>query len=204
MTRVDDELHIEEKLVVCFDMCSSSAILEDLLATDNLRSLRDLLISTKDFIRLKSHIPGLLLYKFIGDGWILLFPPRTSGSALLDFLTRLSKRFSKGLANSVVPRLQSTPDVMGLTFGVDKGRLVRTRMMEQVEYIGRALNVASRLQGAIKDKDHNPAYKVLISKHAYTDLAIPVEDYSVEPVTRKLRNIQGGKRLEFMKLKLRV
>jgi class 3 adenylate cyclase len=202
VTNIDDEVEVVEKIVVCFDICSSSAILEDLLATENLQVFRNLLISIKDYIRHHSEISGLRRYKFIGDGWILLIPPETKGSALVDFLTSLSRRFSEEIQKLVVPRLQSTPEIMGLTFGVDKGRLIRFQMVGRTEYIGRPLNVASRLQGAIKDRDHRPAYKVLFSKHTYNALAIPRSSGKVEQVKRSLRNIQGGRPLEFIKLKL--
>ena len=202
MTNIDDEVEVVEKIVVCFDICSSSAILEDLLATENLQVFRNLLISIKNYIRLHCGISGLRRYKFIGDGWILLLPSETKGSALVDFLTGLSRRFSEELQKLVVPRLQDTPEIMGLTFGVDKGRLIRFQMVGRTEYIGRPLNVASRLQGAIKDRDRHPAYKVLFSKHTYSDLAIPRDSGKVEQVKRSLRNIQGGRPLEFMKSKL--
>jgi len=195
-------LSTEEKIVVFFDMCSSSTILEDLLATNNKGALRDVLIETKDYLRARAVEHDFIFYKFIGDGWILLFPPAVGGVALVSFLTGLSQYFSAQLKKRVLPRLQQTPKVLGLTFGVDKGPLVCLEMLEQTEYIGRGLNVASRLQGAIKNKDKNPAYKVLFSKHSFKDLRIPKGIYKVDSVTRELRNIQGGKRLEFMKLTL--
>ena len=77
-------------------------------------------------------------------------------------------------------------------------------MNEQTEYIGRALNVASRLQGAIKDKDKNPAYKVLISKHACNGLQISPQMHKVQNVTRRLRNIRNNQKMELVKLTLQV
>lgn len=204
MTHRSEDLSLEEKVVVFFDICSSSAILEDLLATDNLKAFRNVLLSLRNFLKRRASQDDFILYKFIGDGWVLLFPPNVSGSALVNFLTRLSLFFYRMLRDRVIPILQQTPKVVGLTFGVDKGRLVRLTMNEQTEYIGRALNVASRLQGAIKDKDKHPSYKVLISKHAYNGLQIAPRMYEIENVTRRLRNIRNNERMNLVKLTLPV
>jgi class 3 adenylate cyclase len=204
MTRRSEDLSMEEKVVVFFDICSSSTILEDLLATDNMKIFRNLLLSIKSFLRSRESQDEFVLYKFIGDGWVLLFPPNVSGSALVNCLTRLSQVFSTILRGRVIPVLQQTPKVVGLTFGVDKGKLVRMTMNEQTEYIGRALNVASRLQGAIKDKDEDPAFKVLISKHAYNGLQIVPQMYKVQNVTRRLRNIRNNEKMDLVKLTLPV
>jgi class 3 adenylate cyclase len=40
---------------------------------------------------------------------------------------------------------------MGLTFGMDHGDVIRLVMNGKPEYIGRALNIASRLQGKVKE-----------------------------------------------------
>ncbi len=61
------------------------------------------------------------------------------------------------------------------------------------EYIGRPLNVAARLQGAIKDKDKHPQGKVLLSKTAYVRMQAELKgQFPVDDVTRTLRNISGG------------
>lgn len=204
MTLRSEDLKMEEKVVVFFDICSSSTILEDLLATDNMMIFRDLMLSIKSFLKLKASQGEFVLYKFIGDGWILLFPPNVSGRELVKCLTRVSQVFSRVMRDRVVPVLQQTPKVVGLTFGVDKGRLVRMTMNQQTEYIGRALNVASRLQGAIKDKDNNPAFKVLISKHAYNGLQIGPGMLKLQKVTRRLRNIRNNEKMNLVKLTLPV
>ena len=113
-----------------------------------------------------------------------------------------SRFFLEKFGTRVSPFLQYTPKVIGLTFGIDRGPLVKVEMNEQVEYIGRAVNVACRLQGAIKDKDKNPANKVLISKHAYKSLGISSPLCKVQEVKRRLRNIQNNNELKLVKLSL--
>lgn len=204
MTNRDDDLEIEERVVIFFDICSSSAILEDLLTTNNVKVFRDLLISLESHLRTQSSTGVFTPYKFIGDGWVILCPPGVSGPALVNFLTRLSKVFSKKLRDHILPILQHKPEVTGLTFGVDKGPLVKIVMNEHEEYIGRPLNVASRLQGAIKDKDNSPAYKVLFTKHAFHDLELENSQCKYKPAKRRLRNIFNNQEIALMKLWLPI
>lgn len=204
MTTRSEEITVERKVVVFFDICSSSMMLEDLLATDNMKALRDLVISVKKFLLAQSKQLKFIPHKFIGDGWVLLFPPDVSGAELITFMTGLSDHFAQKFRKYVRRKLQHSPEVIGLTFGVDKGPLIKIFMNEQDEYIGRALNVASRLQGAIKDNDDDPSYKVLISKHAFYSLGIPEDICKVERARRQLRNISNNAQLEFKKLTLPV
>jgi class 3 adenylate cyclase len=94
--------------------------------------------------------------------------------------------------------------VCGLTFGVDEGNLVEIVMNDNVEYLGRALNVASRLQGSIKDNDKKPAYKVLLSRPAFKHLRIGRDLYKIQDVGRRLRNIYGGAEMKFVKVWLPI
>lgn len=73
MTRPDDSLTIEQKCVVVFDICSSTTILEDLLRSDSEKRWRDLLIDIKRFLVAQREVREFEIYKFMGDGWILLF-----------------------------------------------------------------------------------------------------------------------------------
>lgn len=203
MTATDEELRVAEKLVVVFDICSSSNILEELVVRQDLRPLRNLLIDLKSFLKEKAARLDFTPYKFIGDGWILLFPINISGTALIDFLEELSKLFERRLKTLVVPRLERSPLILGLTFGIDVGPLVRITMLGNREYVGRPINVASRLQSAIKDKDHKPGYKVLFSKPAFNQLQLKKDYRKTERVSRKLRNIRNGERYACVKLWLK-
>ena len=203
MTIESHQLKTEWRLVVCFDMCSSSVIVDDLKSTDNLGALRDLLIRVKEFLVKESQSADFEVYKFTGDGWILLFPDTVEGESLLHFLEKLSAFFRANFEKLIASQLQLTPSVTGLRFGIDGGVLIRMVMMQNTEYIGRPLNVASRLQGAIGDRDKNPAYKCLLSRHAFLKLKIPKHEYEIVEVWRNLKNIQGGQRYECIKLTLK-
>lgn len=192
-----------DKIVVVIDICSSTTILEDLLLTNNLDGLRNLLIEMKRLIEREAPSTGVEIYKFIGDGWILLFPPSIGGTELVNFLETLSGLFKTRLEALVVPRLQDTPAVMGLTFGIDLGPLVRMEMLERIEYIGRSLNVAARLQSTLKESDPSPAYKVLISMPAFTAIGLPPNLWKTSVEKHALRNIRAGNERQCVKLYLK-
>lgn len=204
MTREKDEVTVVEKLIVAFDICSSSNIIEELTLIDNVKAMRDTLIQTKKFLRRKSKKLGFIRYKFTGDGWILLFPIDISGAKLMSFLTQLSNLFKTELRNRVLSVMEIIPDITGLTFGLERGRLVKFFIDEKTEYIGRPLNIACRLQNAIGQNDPTPQYKVLMSKNVFNAFSDDLVGYTAFKVTRSLRNIRDGKRFPCIKLHLPI
>jgi hypothetical protein len=73
MSRKSDPISTVRRIVVAFDICSSTVILEELLRTENQRRWRNLLIGMKKaLVREAAQMP-FEIYKFVGDGWILLF-----------------------------------------------------------------------------------------------------------------------------------
>lgn len=208
MTRQTSEPKTVRKIVVIFDICSSTAIVEDLLRTESLRKWRDLLIAMKQFLCAEASRLDFEIYKFLGDGWILLFPEAVDGEELVQFLVSLNKKFFA--LYKTVERVLSTPiATVGLTFGIDRSTLIRVTMNHQREYIGRALNVASRLQSSVGDKDNSPQGKGLLSRRVFDDFGPRTtarlhEKHRVRPTTRDLRNISGGQHYRCMKLCLRL
>ncbi len=195
---------LEQKIVVVFDICSSSNIIEDLTLTDNLNRFREVLIILKQYLQKKATEIGFEVYKFTGDGWILLFPPGVQGEVLMRFLTTLSRIYRDRYNRRILPLLETKPESAGLSFGIDQGKLMRIVLMNRVEYVGRALNIACRLQGAIKDKDDRPMYKVLASNPVFGSFLRSMQQYKPVLVTRSLRNIRGGARYQCVKLELPV
>ncbi len=166
MAREEDLPEIERKIVVTFDICSSTLIIEDLHKTENTIKWRNFLIWMKKYLRTKSNEYDFIIYKFTGDGWILLFDFDSSGEDLVNILQGLCRQFKMRYGRKVEDYLETPPSLSGLTFGIDRGSLIVIGfvMNEQMEYVGRALNVACRLQGSIKDKDKSPQYKAIITK----------------------------------------
>ncbi|HXX46337.1 MAG TPA: hypothetical protein VEJ38_16560 [Candidatus Acidoferrales bacterium] len=184
-----DEPNRERHLVVVFDICSSTTILEDLKRTDNLGAWRKLLITLKDHV-LETGTPlGMDLYKFIGDGWVLLFPNSVPKMGLCTFLGDLSKKFEVQFEASIKPLLSQEPSPVGLMFGIDAGELIRMVLGNQVEFVGRAINVASRLQSYTKELPGGPSYKVIFSKNSFNSPAPPPAGLTVDSIKVSLRNI---------------
>lgn len=185
-----------KKVVVIFDISSSTSILENLLINEQQTKWRNLLIGLKSFLRTKSDELDFITYKFIGDGWILLFPIDCDGVVLLNFISELCEKYNE-LIKIVEEALSTSINNMGLTFGIDKGTVIYMTMNRTKEYVGRPINIASRLQGSIKDRDKYPQGKVLLSKYTFNDFTksqriIIKSKYKVSDVKRNLKNVLNG------------
>lgn len=204
MTESVDGLTIEKKYVLVFDFCSSTSILEDLIRSESQRRWRDLLIDIKNFLIAQHIINDFTIYKFIGDGWILLFDDDFPPRELFSLMKCLCKQYDRAFKKRIKGVLSTEIDNIGITFGLDMGSLIRIVMNRQSEYIGRSINMAARLQGAIKDKDSKPQGKVLMTKLVYDFVKRDIsKDYkNVYSVKRKLRNISGGEKYHAVKLEL--
>ena len=197
-------------IVVVLDLCSSSQIMEDLLLSEKFDRYEAFLTCIKRWLMnwTEAHAPPkgrFELYKFTGDGWILLFPDTIRGEHLVAFLHNLCEMVKAELARHIVPNLSTMPAVLGATLGVEAGHLVRMTMNEREEYVRRALNVACRLQDAAKDKEtaHPDCYKVLVSARFYNErLAKASTRYKVDETTCSLRNILGGRGFACRKIDL--
>jgi hypothetical protein len=202
MTTEKDIPNVEQKIVVTFDICSSTAIIEDLHKTENIIKWRDFLIWMKNYLTKKSDEMDFSIYKFTGDGWLLLFDYDYPGDNLISFLEDFCNQFKVRYRRKIEDFLETPPAISGLTFGIDRGSLVKILMNNRIEYVGRAINVACRLQGAIKDKDKSPQYKALITRPLYQSIRYLVPDIKIVEVRRKLRNIAGGDEVHCVKIKL--
>lgn len=200
MTEPSHEVRVETYLVVAFDMRSSSNMIEDLTLTGNIRRLRDFMISIKKWLKNQSEERGFTVYKFTGDGWILLFPSSTEGQVLVDFLRDLSRFFDRSIKKRILPYLEERPKAIGLTFGIEKGPLVRMVMMNRTEFLGRPLNIACRLQSAAGRAA--PEYPALASNQVHTEYLKKASGIKTVHVRRALRNIRGGASYRCVKLKL--
>ena len=191
------------KLVLYCDICCSTSILEVLLRSENIERWVKLLAIVKEYLRDEREIQGFEIYKFLGDGWILLFEEDMSGHELLLWLREFCKKYRSLFRKMIEPYLESKIEKIGISFGADIGTLITTQMLGKKEYIGRALNVAGRLQTAIKDKDSNPQNKILMTKNLYSSIGTDeADEFAVTDVTRSLRNISDGKYFQCKKIAL--
>jgi len=182
-----------QAIVVAFDMCSSSNIIDDLTKSKNVLPLITFFGAVQRYLTKEQKATTRFdAYKFTGDGWLLLFPPNTAGEHLLRFLEGLCLFFAVEFRRSLLPHLSHTPALMGITFGIEKGELIPITMYGRQEYVGRAINVACRLQAALKDKGRSPAYSALVSNRVYSEYFAQTKPHRMHKVTRNLRNINGG------------
>ncbi len=182
-----------QAIVVAFDMCSSSKIIEDLTKRKNVQPLKAFLGELKQYLAREQNATAQFdPYKFTGDGWLLLFPANTDGARLLRFLENLCLYFAVEFQRSLLPHLSHKPALVGITFGIEKGELIPMTMSGQQEYVGRAINVACRLQAAVKDKGRSPAYNALVSNRVYSEYFAQTKPHRVVKVTRNLRNMNDG------------
>jgi class 3 adenylate cyclase len=182
-----------QAVVVAFDMCSSSNIIDDLTKSNNIQPLTTFFGTLQRYLAKEQRKSTPFdPYKFTGDGWLLLFPANTDGATLLRFLESLCLFFVVEFRRSLLPYLSRTPSLIGITFGIEKGEVIPLDMYGRQEYVGRAINVACRLQAALKDKGASPAYSALVSNRVYNEYFSETNPHRVNKVTRNLRNINGG------------
>jgi len=193
MTREEDEVRILERIVVTLDICSSTQIIEDLLKNQHIKAWRDLIISMKGFLTTESEKCGGEVHKFIGDGWLLLFDGECSGKTILGLLSGSANHFDASFGTSVLPLLDTRPRTSGLTFGIDGGKLIQIVMQENTEYLGRPINIACRLQGAIDENDIRRGFRILMSDRLFRNLSDDFEGHTWQLVERPLKNIGDGK-----------
>ena len=190
-----------QAIVVAFDMCSSSKIIDDLTKRNNVQPLKAFLGELKQYLAREQKATAQFdPYKFTGDGWLLLFPANTDGVRLLRFLENLCLYYVGEFRRSLFPHLSHTPKVIGISFGIDKGELIPLTIHGQQEYVGRAINIACRLQAAVTEKGASPAYTALVSNRVYGEYFAQAEPHRVVKVTRNLRNINDGAEFECRRL----
>ena len=174
-------------------MCSSSNIIDDLWSTKETQPLTAFYGALERYLAKAAKIAvPFESYKFTGDGWLLLFPANTDGARLLRFLEELCLFFAVEFRKSLLPHLTHKPSLVGITFGIEKGELIPLTLNGRQEYVGRAINIACRLQTALKDKGGSPAYSALVSNRVYTEYFAETKPHRMHKVTRNLRNISDG------------
>ena len=181
-----------EYTVLVFDICSSTVFIEDLVKTDEMDAYCMLLKDFKNFLTAMG-VDGMTIYKFLGDGFVLLFDKKvlfdevlTVSRKITDFAKeRIGLFIRDNIETTLIPRI-------GITIGIDIGNLKSIRLNGETEFIGRALNVSSRLQSSLKDKEH--VNKILMSVKAYKQIASPDIKHKCIERERVFRNVSDNNR----------
>jgi len=74
-----------EQTVLVFDICSSSTMLEDLHLTNRIKEYSILIDDIMRFLEKNAAHYNYEIYKFLGDGFILIFSESTSIDLILEF-----------------------------------------------------------------------------------------------------------------------
>ena len=178
---------IIEKHVYVFDICSSTIMMEDVQMNSSLDSYYDMIDSILEF--LKSFKPNqFIIYKFLGDGFILLFDESVSPEIIYKFseeLVDISNKIIRAFINEKMQNI-NVPRI-GITIGVDSGILLE----KKGEYVGRSINIACRLQGKLDLTES--VNRIIISKKVYSNIKDQLIKKQFEYKPKTLKNVNDGK-----------
>jgi len=179
---------IVEKTVFVFDICSSTVMMEDVQLTSSLDSYSSMMNDFKNFLVKMQKSFSFEIYKFLGDGFILIFNSSVLIEQIYQFSEELVDIGGKIINLFIQDHLQkkNLPRV-GITIGVDAGTLDH----KNEEYVGRAINIACRLQGKLDLTDS--VNRIIISQKVYGMINDPIVKAKFENKPKKLKNVNDGK-----------
>jgi hypothetical protein len=180
-----------EYIVIVFDLCSSSTILEDLQEQGRLSIWKKFWEEVYAYLeKMSISSDKYMIYKFVGDGFVLLYKTQYESSLLL-FCKRLSEFINRKINEIVEKYMNTQPERIGITIGIDKGKLIKLTINKEDEYTGKAINVAARLQSSLKRPEN--ANKVLITKAIRNIIIEKYDKIIYKEVQRALANLFGDK-----------
>jgi hypothetical protein len=191
-----------DAIIVVFDFCSSSELVEALTLRGSVEPYKALLTSIKRHLAAAQKSVTFDPYKFTGDGWILLFPSDTSGAVLWEFLLDLCDAYRRVYRENLLPHLETPPRVEGLTFGIEQGPIHNLTIFRQSEYLGRSLAIACRLQNAVRD-NRAPGYKALVTAAFFRQYFSDISELRAMPKRLQFRNIREGRDFKAHSINLR-
>jgi class 3 adenylate cyclase len=155
--------------VVVYDICSSTRMLEDLATNDNLAPYEDLILKVASEFSGELAVVSPVLYKFLGDGGMYLLHDDISVDSLVKGLCEFVESADVIVSRFVKRHIEVELQRFGLTVGVAFGTVHKTdKVGTLTEYYGRPLNLASRLQGSLKEPDQSN--KILVQKEVFQRL----------------------------------
>ena len=195
-----ESFDVSEYYVIVFDVCSSSVMLEKLQEQNKLP------VWKKFWEGVFSHITKIsssgvrsIVYKFIGDGFILLYRP-SYGDDILAYCEKIKTYVNEKIDEIVAEYLDEAPARTGITIGIDRGKIIRMRLLGDTEYMGEAINVASRLQSALKLPEHSN--KLLVSEVVKDAIEAQIGERACKPVEAVLHNLYGNQSVTCYEIEL--
>ena len=182
--------------VVVFDVCSSSVILEDLQQSGFQNRYGLLIDAIWTYLQGESKSRNFQVYKFLGDGFILLFSEHQTADDLMLFLVYLTF-YCNAVINTFRRKYLDITELprSGITIGVSHGEVFRldSKNIKKIEFFGRPINMASRFQSSLDRPEQ--ANTVLVSREFFNSLQTKETKEHFKETTRKLRNISGEKKV---------
>ena len=160
---------VQRKYIVVYDICSSSSMLENLTTNQRAYQYENLITDvTKEFeYDLAALSPEQ--YKFLGDGSIYFFPEDSSTDELVDELCTFVVQADTIINRFIKKRIDIALRRSGITVGVAVGSIHTTNAYgPNVEYFGRAINLACRLQNSLGEPEQSN--KILVQKEVFQSL----------------------------------
>jgi hypothetical protein len=103
------------KIACFFDIASSSTVLEELKINDSLDNWANLLLDLEGFLTRNTNYYKYEIYKFLGDGWILLFDCSQNGESLVDYLRTIHNHYMQMYNKLIKPVLSRSVSLAGIT-----------------------------------------------------------------------------------------
>ena len=192
---------VSQYYVIVVDLCSSSVILEKLQEQDKLRVWR------KFWKGIFNHVSKLswngakcIVYKFVGDGFILLYRPHYARD-IMAFCESLKTYINENTNQIIEDHISGFSGRTGITIGIDKGEVIRMRLRGNPEYMGKAINVAARLQSLLKLPEHSN--KLLVSMAVKNEIQEQIGDAVCKPVEESLHNLYGNSHITFYEIEMK-
>lgn len=177
-----------EKIVIVIDSKNSTVILQELASDQMLEKYRDFMVEIRTSVEAlcKTNSISCVSYKFLGDGWIFLLDSGITGKQLIEFFDWLAFAYFSSFSNHIIKNINIPIDnILGMTVGVDFGKLVKFQIENETEYVGKPLNFAARLQA--KGKEQEMAFALVLSNKVYsTYLSKALDEIGVKVNEQKL------------------
>jgi len=114
-----------DALVVTFDMCSSTTMVEELTLCGALDRYDQLVTAVKEHLAAAQKEVPFDPYKFSGDSWILLFPVNVNGDQVFKCLQSLCTFYKKAAEHFVSRHLPAPLPVLDSPLESRRRRCVR-------------------------------------------------------------------------------
>jgi len=185
---------VEERSILVFDICSSTIIVEELIKTNQIKDYNILVYAFRQYLNYRANLFHFTVYKFLGDGFIIIFDENKLMDHILIFVCELTKFVEEVLKDFVYENIEigSIPRI-GITMGLDHGVIVNFFVNGHIEYTGRPLNFACRLQSSLTEKEH--VNKLLLSLRVKKELKSSLFRQALKERERVFRNISRENRI---------